>query len=168
MNAFSKPNQPNTNDLPKFVARKYIFLGFLVNVLTTLTILLFSLPSTGRLTQVLPRASEWGNFTFAEWFPIVQALLGFFLLTVILVPIIEELIFRSGLQNLLKRIFGLTGILLSVLIFAWLHGGWSAVYVLPGALLMAYAYERHKLNASVPAHVGFNLTGFVIGLLSSL
>lgn len=168
MNAFSKSNQPNSNDLLQNIARKYIFLGFLVNILTTITIILFSLPSTGRLTQVLPRANEWGNFTFAEWFPIVQALIGFFLLTVILVPIIEELIFRSGLQNLLKRIFGFVGIVLSVVIFSWLHGGWSAVYVVPGAILMAYAYEKHKLNGSIPAHVGFNLTGFTIGLLSSL
>jgi membrane protease YdiL (CAAX protease family) len=168
MNAFTQPKQPNFNDLLPNVARKYIFLGFLVNILTTLTVLLFSLPSTGRLTRTLPKASEWGSFTFAEWSPIVQALLGFFLLTVVFVPIVEELIFRSGLQNLLKRIFGFVGIVLSVGIFAWVHGGWAAVYVVPGAILMSYAYEKHKLNASIPAHVGFNLTGFTVGLLSSL
>lgn len=89
------------------------------------------------------------------------------IVTVILAPIVEELIFRRAvLEHLLPYGEG-TAIVVSALMFALAHGNFfQFFYTFGGGLLLGYVYTRtRRIRYSTIMHVIFNLLG---GLLPTL
>jgi membrane protease YdiL (CAAX protease family) len=168
MNSFSKPKSAITNNLPTNWFLKFIFLGILVNITTSVAIGIFGLPDPGQGIKVVPMLSEWGNFTFNEWYTIALAFVLVFLVTVVLVPIVEELIFRSIIQYWLTKFLSTFGFVLSIVIFAGMHGNPAMFYLIPGAIFLALMYKRYGLDGSVPGHIGFNFAGLVLMIIGSL
>jgi membrane protease YdiL (CAAX protease family) len=168
MNSFSKPKSAIINNLPTNWFLKFIFLGILVNISTTIVASILGFPGSGQGVKLVPTLAEWGNFTFNEWYTIFLAFTLFFLTVVILVPIIEELVFRSILQYWLTKFLSTFGFVLSIAIFAGMHGNPAMFYLIPGAIFLAVMYKRHGLNGSVPGHMGFNLAGVVVMFIGSL
>ena len=80
--------------------------------------------------------------------------------TGILIPIVEELLFRGLVQNRMKR-YGssVMAIFMSSLFFASFHGNMlQGIYSFILGLLLAYFYERyHSLLAPILIHCGANL-----------
>lgn len=89
---------------------------------------------------------------------------GFIIATAVLIaPIIEELFFRGCLYPVLKREFGvLTGIIVTSLLFGFLHG-WP--YFLQTALLggvFAYVTEKSRsLDSAIALHILNNFVSMV-------
>lgn len=90
--------------------------------------------------------------------------LGFFLVVVVLAPVVEELLFRGFLINRWGRRWGLpTGIVLSSAVFAVLHAHWVGLFVF--GLVMALLYvATGSLWAPILAHVLNNATAFGLAL----
>jgi membrane protease YdiL (CAAX protease family) len=168
MNSFSKPKSAIINNLPTNWFLKFIFLGILVNIATSVAATTLGLPGSGQGVKLVPTFAEWGNFNFGEWYTIFLALTLFFMTAVILIPIIEELVFRSCIQHWLTKFLSTFGFVLSIVIFAGMHGNPAMFYLIPGAIFLAFMYKWYGLDGSVPGHMGFNLAGFVIMFLGSL
>lgn len=78
----------------------------------------------------------------------------------IVAPLTEELYFRGFMQSAMrKRLRGREAIMVSALIFAYVHQNWFALIPLFGlGLLLGYLYERtQSLVAPVTVHVLHNL-----------
>lgn len=96
--------------------------------------------------------------------PILFALTSFFI--IIIVPVIEELIFRGFLQNWFARFLGRKpGIILTALIFSCFHfsasQGWGNLEIIPSlftlALFLGFVYFRQQsIYASIGLHATFN------------
>ncbi len=96
--------------------------------------------------------------------PVLFALTSFFI--IIIVPVIEELIFRGFLQNWVARFLGRkTGIVLTALIFSCFHfsasQGWGNLEIIPSlftlALFLGFVYFRQQsIYASIGLHATFN------------
>jgi membrane protease YdiL (CAAX protease family) len=89
--------------------------------------------------------------------PIYVAMLV--LQAVVLVPILEEVIFRGHLQTAIHRAIGRPGVAIVVpsAVFAMIHDWWSmpAIFVL--SLMMGVVYHRtNNLWAAIFVHAGFN------------
>ena len=88
---------------------------------------------------------------------------------VLLAPLFEEMLFRGFLLPLLARSLGAwTGILLTTLPFALLHGpqnGWAwqqvALIGLAGAVFGYVRYRTGSTSASFLLHAAYNATGFL-------
>lgn len=93
---------------------------------------------------------------------------------VLVFPVLEELIFRGGVQDwLLQRLWGARrwGPLtiangLAALLFALLHlfqhtPVWAAAVFVPG-LLFGWCYERWGLGAAIALHVWYNAGYFTL------
>lgn len=103
--------------------------------------------------------------TLFQSLPIIQiAGLG------ILVPVVEELIFRGLICGKLQKYYG-TGaaVLFSTLLFAAYHGNMiQMLYALPMGVLLAWSYLKWgTLAAPVLLHMGANLYGVVGNLISA-
>jgi membrane protease YdiL (CAAX protease family) len=97
-------------------------------------------------------------------------LLALTLISVVIVPIGEELLFRAGIFRIAGRLLPRwAALLLSALAFAALHG--SVVHFIPLTVLgivFALAYEKTgSLLVPVVAHALFNLNS-IVGLLAGL
>lgn len=97
-------------------------------------------------------------------------LLALTLISVVVVPVGEELLFRAGIFRILGRVLPRwAALLLSALAFAALHG--SVVHFIPLTVLgivFALAYEKTgSLLVPVVAHALFNLNS-IVGLLAGL
>lgn len=109
------------------------------------------------LTAATPRA------TWAPHWPGAQALM----MTVVVLPVLEEVVFRLGLHDALAarwpaRAGPLTlANAITAVVFClchlWAHpAGWALATVVP-ALVFGWAYERHRrLAAPVVLHAGYN------------
>ncbi|MFW7382063.1 MAG: type II CAAX prenyl endopeptidase Rce1 family protein [Oligoflexus sp.] len=95
-------------------------------------------------------------------------------LVLLLIPIIEELVFRFGLGNLLKRILGsFWGGYFSILLFAWVHilasapSELSNYLILPlGPLLLGLTCEvlwqrSQKILVPILLHIAANMTALI-------
>lgn len=88
------------------------------------------------------------------------------LFVVLVIPAIEELLFRGFLQNWLSKVFGAAGAIVSTsLIFAFFHfskeQGWGNLEIIPSLFVLAcfagYIYFRQKsIFASIGLHCTYN------------
>ena len=93
---------------------------------------------------------------------------------VIFAPLVEELLFRGVLlRGLLRKVEPATAVLVSAVIFAFVHyiGDPNTLPFLPalaglGAVLAVVALRSGDLSASIFIHAGFNLTTTVLFLAS--
>lgn len=88
----------------------------------------------------------------------------------IIVPVVEELIFRGLTYRRMRHIFsaGLSAVL-SALLFSVYHGNAvQAIFAFPMAIVLALLYERGKLFIfPVLFHMGSNLTAILLQILLS-
>ena len=87
------------------------------------------------------------------------------LLTVIIAPLLEEIVFRGLLHTRLKRgIPMLASMIISAWIFGMVHGTVIAVvYASLLGFLLAWVFEKYKsLLASILLHFGFNLCAIIL------
>ncbi len=108
--------------------------------------------------------SDAAQETLFQSLPIIQIVgLG------ILVPVVEELVFRGLICGKLQKYYG-TGaaILFSTLLFAVYHGNMiQMLYALPMGALLAWSYLKWgSLAAPVLMHIGANLYGVIGNLIS--
>ena len=80
------------------------------------------------------------------------------LLAVLVVPLLEELVFRGALQPMLVRSLGIIGgIGVTATLFAYLHGAGAFLPILALALLLSWLRERTgRLAPCVAVHVLHN------------
>jgi membrane protease YdiL (CAAX protease family) len=81
----------------------------------------------------------------------------------VIAPLHEELLFRGGMQTLLRRVFGdsparvWVAIVVTSLAFALIHSIWMAPAIFILSLCIGYLYERTgNLWAAILMHAGFN------------
>jgi len=82
----------------------------------------------------------------------------------ILVPLVEELIFRGLVYGKLRMYYGrVPAVLFSALLFSVYHGNMiQMLYALPMGILLALVYEKWgMLAAPVLFHIGANLLGVI-------
>jgi membrane protease YdiL (CAAX protease family) len=135
-----------------------------------LVLVILTLLALGQLGEgVLDLAGRWLGLSahWTEWFDrdLVwgsRTVVGMTLFdTIVLTPVLEEIVFRGLLFATLRRRFGLgTAAVLSASIFAVAHGygilGFAAVFW--SGLLWAWAYERTgSLLPSMASHAADNL-----------
>ena len=100
-----------------------------------------------------------------------RLLVGF--LTVILTPVVEELMFRGVLLSwLVRHMAAWPAIVVSAVIFAVAHYGDANLWVLPGlavvGIVLAWVTVKDgSLRRAMPIHMGFNLVG-VVALFAEL
>ncbi len=88
-------------------------------------------------------------------------------LSVILAPIVEELIFRGVLLRWLQSVMAAPwAVLVSALLFAAFHLLDANLYILPGLMVVGLvlgwvAARDGNLSRAIPIHMGFNLVGVV-------
>ena len=123
---------------------------------------------TTHIPNVFPKLAEFSLFTFSEWSAILSGVLSLFCVVVVLAPCLEELVFRGVLQRLISaRAGSFIGILVSTLVFAFCHGS-TAFLIIPAGLLFSAWYDEVGLDGCVPAHIGFNLSGFIFMIGASI
>jgi membrane protease YdiL (CAAX protease family) len=93
---------------------------------------------------------------------------------VVAAPVFEELVFRGGVQTLLRRAFDPTGtragpawaaIGVSSLLFAMVHPLWMAPAIFTLSLCIGYVYERTgNLWAAILLHAAFNAVNTAVYL----
>ena len=93
----------------------------------------------------------------------LPALLATWMLFVVLAPLVEEIVFRRGVQQGLQRLGagGVPAIVMTAVLFSLAHGftrSWVlAAGVFVPALVIGVLYERSgRLGACVWLHAGFN------------
>jgi len=96
--------------------------------------------------------------------PVLFGFTSFFI--IIIVPVIEELIFRGFLQNWIARHLGrIVAIVITAVIFSCFHfsfsQGWGNLEIIPSlftlALFLGYVYFRQQsIYASIGLHATFN------------
>lgn len=106
-------------------------------------------------------AAKYEDFTLFE----------FFILIVILAPVVEELLFRGVIFASLVRRFGIvTAVLVPSLIFGLLHfeNGWWGVLWLSGVgvLLAMIRWKSGSLLLPIVLHAAWNLQLLLYGLLT--
>lgn len=100
------------------------------------------------------------------------------LLNGILVPVIEEFLFRAGVMRILRKwVSFIPAMILSALVFGIYHGNLvQFVYGTLCGLMLAYLYEIYgTIKASITAHISMNLiacilteTGVLTWILNSM
>ncbi|MDR1697632.1 MAG: CPBP family intramembrane metalloprotease [Erysipelotrichaceae bacterium] len=97
-----------------------------------------------------------------------------FFLIVIIVPLLEEIVFRASLFESLKRANRVLAYAVSILIFAALHIDFTnfsinELVVIPsyliGSVALTIIYDKKGLPASILAHTLNNLLSFVVTLI---
>jgi membrane protease YdiL (CAAX protease family) len=122
--------------------------------------------SVGIITFFFAGLGFWG-FSYVIPFSVVLApvkpmtirTVTILLLSIVLIPLTEELLFRFHLYGYLRKTIGiLPGILITSLIFSFLHGlGEPIVPVFLGALFMSALTEYTcSILPSLAFHAGFN------------
>lgn len=97
----------------------------------------------------------------------------------ILGPISEEIAYRLGLFSLLKRWNKIGAYIIAPLIFGLIHFGWASIgtnsfynellnipdYIFAGVVL-CYAYDKYGIGVSTIAHIGNNVIGIILSIIS--
>lgn len=126
-------------------------LGFLASVLPVALAILLTLPLRGEETMH-PYLRLLHESASASTFGLI------FLAAVILAPLKEELMFRVILQNWLEKYSSPTmAVLLSSLIFSFVHGVPDSLALFPLAVVLGVLYQRRRSYLSVvTTHALFN------------
>lgn len=115
-----------------------------------------------------PSQNQETNDLMTKDFPVLV-----FLMTVFVVPIAEEAIYRLGLFSFLKRVSPILAYVLGAILFAMVHmhdlssaNEWLnfPVYLLGGAVLCA-AYDHSGIGGSYLAHATYNALALTINLI---
>lgn len=90
-------------------------------------------------------------------------------LTVIIIPVIEELLFRGVIQNLFIKYIGLQkGLILTAIFFGILHGK-SMLFIFLVFYFTGWLYFKTKnIIYAICVHICINLTNVTLGLLGLL
>lgn len=144
---------------------KRVLLGFAFGIgLFLLSLALSSLLSI----WATPSQNQETNDLMTKDFPVLV-----FLMTVFVVPIAEEAMYRLGLFTFLKRANPILAYVLGTILFALVHmhdlgsaNEWLnfPVYALGGAALCA-AYDHSGIGGSYIAHATYNALAMVVNLI---
>ena len=126
---------------------------------------------TSLFYQVTDNANQSTAVVFSKNYPI----LAFFVIG-ILGPLCEELTYRVGLYSFLRRINKYLAIIVTTIVFAFIHFDFDASdmlnelwaipsYIAAGAIL-TIAYEHRGPACSMTAHVCYNIFAFLMILVS--
>lgn len=113
------------------------------------------------ITTVLTNVTPW-NFTADSTDLILNHGLGWiFLITVVIAPIIEEVLFRKALIDRLVVFGDVTAILVSALLFGFIHGNFSQLFYATGlGIVFGFVYVRTgKIKYTIGLHMLFNFMG---------
>ena len=112
------------------------------------------------LQKMLDPIADASGFTFA----VLVVVVG------IVVPLVEELVFRGFVQNGLEKGLGaLPGTVLTILLFTLVHGRGGALLVFPVAVVRALAYYwTRDLVLCMGFHAAVNLTSLALVLAMKL
>ena len=109
------------------------------------------------------------SFTNIQIFTEKTFNLSIFLASVILGPILEEIIFRGIMYNKAKKYFGIQASAFIVsLVFSFLHFNiYKIIYIFFLSYLLIYLYEKNKtLVTPIWLHIIFNLVGYLFNFQS--
>ena len=133
-----------------------VFGGILFNIaLTLIQILLITKQSSGNneIVEFLTLSSNFEKIIFI-------------IITVLISPIIEEIIFRGYIWRIFKTRITKNKkliVLLISLIFALLHGFQDAPFIFTFSLFLGYLRQKHNhIWFGIVSHISFNLTGLII------
>lgn len=119
------------------------------------------------LTTVLNRATGLNFSASVEDMLTETSLIIVFLFSVILAPIVEELLFRKLLIDRLIVLGDKAAILISSIMFGIMHGNFSQLFYAFGiGMILGYVYVRTgKMRYNVGIHMLFNFCGGFIPML---
>lgn len=131
-----------------------ILLGVALNITTTVLLSYIPFPD-----------AWWEQYTQQSAMISDAPLWATVLLSVIIAPVLEEVLFRGLIHTRLKRCMPmLASMIISAWIFGMMHGAiiWL-IYASLFGFLLAWVYEKYNsLLAPILLHFGFNLTGCVL------
>jgi len=101
--------------------------------------------------------------TFLESAP-TFAIILFYLLTIIVVPFFEEVIFRGLLWKAIAYFWNdKAAAILTAIAFSFLHSADAAFFLLPFAVYLSYLrYTEGNIKPGVVAHICFNGVGLLL------
>jgi len=116
------------------------------------------------LVSTSENSSAVQDFINGGYHPVVYMM--FVILACLVVPFVEELIFRKWMWALINRFFSPnTTLWTTSVVFAFLHGGWYGTALLPFALFLGYIRDKYgSFRYSTIPHIVFNLTGVILTL----
>lgn len=146
--------------MPLFNAGIMVLLGAALNPATILILSLIPFPE--RFTK----RYEVESSVLTESSTLIMVIT-----TVILAPILEEIVFRGLIHTRLKRCMPmLASMIISAWIFGMMHGAviW-VIYASVIGFILAWVYEKYNsLLASIALHFGFNLCSAVMGAFDEI
>lgn len=157
-----KMNKNDTSILRFFTNDQKVDVSAVIMAIVTLWIFVNGVNFTlhNLWTLLLPNLNVFNQI---PEFNIWSYLIGF-IITVILAPICEEIIFRGFLLGRLSAKYDLTtGILLSSVIFGVLHGGSFLSFTVFGVILSMVFIKTRSLLVPIIIHMVFNLFQTIIG-----
>lgn len=134
----------------------YFFLVLISVPFTIVTNFLIALTGLAGQSEAYQEVSQ---LLYKPSFPIQLLCVG------IIIPIVEELIFRGLIFQRLREYHELFGsMLISAIIFGVFHGNIvQGIYGILAGILLAYVYELYgTVKASVTVHVAMNMTACVL------
>ena len=124
-------------------------------VLSTLQVFLFTDSATSDIIRnFLETAPQW-------------AIVVFYFLTIILIPIFEELLFRGLLWKLFSYFLSTRNVAIVIAImFAFAHTWQTALLLVPFSIYLSFLRVKHdSLKPGIASHIAFNATGLLLPLL---
>ena len=160
-------------DIPKYISKFKNWANYLIGFGFGVAIILFDIAYIN-LARLHPayglNQNESTIRNSLNFYPALQVIfLG------IIGPITEELAHRAGVFKSLSKVNKILAYIVSSLIFAFLHFGWTnpnyitewinfPLYVVSGAVL-AFAYDKYSIVASSTAHITNNLYSVIIPMI---
>lgn len=128
--------------------------------------------ATTFILSVIPFPKAWWDEYNAQASAMVETdLWATVVLSVIVAPILEEIVFRGLVHTRLKRCMPmLAAMIVSAWLFGVMHGAmiWF-IYASVFGFVLAWVYEKYKsLLAPILLHLGFNLCGTVMSELETV
>ena len=118
------------------------------------------------ILSIIPFPKQWWDEYSAQASAMVEAdLWATVLLSVIIAPVLEEIVFRGLVHTRLKKCIPmLAAMIISAWLFGVMHGAmiWF-IYASVFGFILAWVYEKYKsLLAPIMLHFGFNLCGTLV------
>lgn len=125
---------------------KYIIAAIVLNIFITLII------------SFIPESKYTQDLTESTQIALQGSFLFILITTGILVPVMEEIIFRYGICDQLSKINKIYGIIISSLIFGIMHGNLiQGIYATILGLVFAYVnFKKENLLPSILMHISIN------------